>query len=257
MTPPSPSATEENSQSILSSHTNDAAIIREGEYSRNGDFHRNLDPNWNYYPIYINKIEMVDELLNQYGSPQTKTLDAGCGEGVLVDKYLSQGWDIQGFDKNYASQTVRQGLMTSIPFETGTFDQVMCLDVLEHLVFTEQHLALLELKRMVKPGGHLIVSVPNLAHFTARLKLMFRGRLLRTASIDHHPGDRPAKEYEAMIEEVGFKIIKRRGIFPTLPPIYRFVMRNPSKSANLLRFLRKLPIPPYWNFQVLFVCQAV
>lgn len=233
------------------------SIIREGEYSRNGDFHRNLDPKWSYYPIYVNKVEVVDELLHTYGSPAGKTLDAGCGEGVLVEKYRDQGWDMVGVDKNYAAENIHHGSITEMPFETGAFDQVLCLDVLEHLHYNDQPLALTEIRRVLKPDGTIIISIPNLAHFTSRLKLMFRGRLLRTASVHHHIGDRPAKEYEELLQEANFQIIKRVGIFPTIPPLYRMVMHHPERSVGLLRFLRKLPIPPYWQFQVLFVCKPV
>ena len=45
--------------------------VRKGEYSRLGEFHRNLDPNWSYYPIYINKVELIDELLHRFGCMAT------------------------------------------------------------------------------------------------------------------------------------------------------------------------------------------
>jgi len=229
--------------------------VRKGEYSRQGEFHRNLDPNWSYYPIYINKVELIDELLHRFGCQSGKILDAGCGEGVLVEKYAQQGWDITGVDKNYASEYVQEGSITDLPFEDSSFDTVMALDVLEHLQYPEQGQALKQIKRVLKPGGVIIFSCPNLAHFTSRLKLMFRGRLLRTASVSHHPGDRPMIEYQEIFEKMGLEIVERHGIFPTIPPIYRFVMRYPAKSPNLLRFLRKLPLPVGWHFQVLFVCR--
>lgn len=229
--------------------------VRKGEYSRQGEFHRNLDPNWSYYPIYINKVELIDELLRRFHCNQGAILDAGCGEGVLVEKYAEQGWNIIGVDKNYASAYVQEGSITDLPFEDNHFDTVMALDVLEHLYYNDQGKALQEIRRVLKPGGTIVFSCPNLAHFTGRLKLMFRGRLLRTASVGHHPGDRPMLEYEELFQKAGFEIVERHGIFPTVPPIYRFVMRHPAKSPNLLRFLRKLPFPVNWNFQVLFVCR--
>ena len=232
-------------------------VVRLGEYARNGDFHKNISKDWNYYPIYVNKLEIVDEYINKYTPCDGKILDAGCGEGVLVDKYSQLGWDIVGMDKNYASKTVVQGSLTEIPFEPQTFDTVMCLDVLEHLTFQDQIKALSELRRVVKNDGTLIVSIPNLAHFTARLKFLKRGKLLHTASPDHHPGDRPMIEYEELLRITYFEVVEKQGIFPTVPPLYRFVMKNPSKSAELLRSLRKWPLPVDWNFQILFASRAV
>lgn len=230
-------------------------ITRKGEYSRHGEFHRNLDPNWSYYPIYVNKVEIIDELLKSYQCQQGSILDAGCGEGVLVEKYAQQGWNIIGVDKNYASEVVKEGSITKLPFENNTFDTVMALDVLEHLYYNEQSIAIRELRRVLKPGGTAIFSCPNLAHFTGRLKLMFRGKLLRTATIGHHPGDRPMLEYQELFEDAGFEILETQGIFPTIPPLYRWVMHHPGQCAGLLRFLRKLPIPINWHFQVLFACK--
>lgn len=236
-------------------HTIPTEPVRKGEYARQGEFHRNLDPNWSYYPIYINKVEMIDALLKRYQCQNGAILDAGCGEGVLVEKYARQGWNIIGVDKNYASEFVKEGSITKLPFEDNSFDTVMALDVLEHLHYNEQPLAIRELKRVLKPGGLVIFSCPNLAHFTARLKLMFRGKLLRTANIAHHPGDRPMLEYQALFEEAGFSIVERQGCFPTIPPIYRWVMRHPSRCVGLLRMLRRFPIPVNWHFQVLFLCK--
>lgn len=238
-------------------HAEAAEVVRLGEYARNGDFHKNISKDWNYYPIYINKLEIVDEYLAKYTPRYGKILDAGCGEGVLVDKYAKQGWDIVGMDKNYASKTVIQGSLTDIPFESQTFETVMCLDVLEHLTFQDQIKALSELRRVTKSYGTLIVSVPNLAHFTARLKFLKRGKLLHTASPDHHPGDRPMIEYEELLRTTYFEVVEKQGIFPTVPPLYRFVMKNPGKSAELLRHLRKWPLPVDWNFQILFASRAV
>lgn len=231
-------------------------VVRKGEYARKGEFHRDLDPNWSYYPVYINKLEVVHGFVEKYCTREMRLLDAGCGEGVLVEKYRALGYQIEGFDKNYQSEYVCEGSMTDIPFGTDSQDAVFCLDVLEHLPLMEQIKALNELRRVVKPGGLIVFSLPNLAHFASRIKFLLRGRFLRTATVSHHPGDRPAVEYAQLFRDYEFDILETKGIFPTVPFIYPFVRKHPAKSAGLLRLLRKLPFPAYWNFQVLFVCRV-
>ena len=53
----------------------------------------------------------------------------------------------------------------------GTFDCVMFLDVLEHVA--NPHEVLVDAGRLLKPGGVVIVSVPNVAHWSIRLGLLF------------------------------------------------------------------------------------
>ena len=121
-------------------------------------------------------------------------LDAGCGEGVLVDEYAGR-LDITGVDANYSSARVATARSRRCRFADGSFDRALCLDVLEHLAFDDQPRALAELSACCAPGGELLVSVPNLAHLQSRIQFLLRGRLIRTASEYKHPGDRPVVEY--------------------------------------------------------------
>ena len=73
----------------------DSTIERAGEYSVKGDYHKNVDKNWRYYPVYFFKMEYIDYFLKSI--PKTaKILDLGCGEGFLVEKYRTAGYDIIG-----------------------------------------------------------------------------------------------------------------------------------------------------------------
>jgi SAM-dependent methyltransferase len=124
----------------------------------------------------------------------------------------------------------------------------LCLDVLEHLSFEDQPRALAELHRVLRPGGELLVSVPNLAHLQSRVHFLLRGRLIRTASEYKHPGDRPAGEYILLAERAGFTLTGRRGIFPTVPVLTRLIRRNPRALLPLHRWLSRLLPVPGWCF---------
>lgn len=221
-------------------------VVRRGEYAARGDYHREPDPSWDYYPTYIAKLEAVRRWLDQL-PPTTRVLDAGCGEGVLVAEYTGR-LAIEGVDANYTSEHVRAGSVTALPYEANSFDRALCLDVLEHLGYDDQTQALAELRRVLRPGGEVFVSVPNLAHLQSRVHFLLTGRLIRTAAEAKHPGDRPAQEYIAMAERAGLVLVARKGIFPTVPVITRLIRRHPRALLPLHRWLTRLLPVPGWCF---------
>lgn len=86
------------------------------EYAKLGDFHRNLDPSWSYTPTYLRKMAFVREFMRAL-PVDARILDAGCGEGVLVEEFKAQGFRIEGVDLNYESEYVRRGSLLQLPFE--------------------------------------------------------------------------------------------------------------------------------------------
>ena len=88
------------------------------------------------------------------------------------------------------------------------------------------------------------MSGPNLAHMHSRLKFLLAGKLTRTSAVERHPGDRPLAEYEELLRETGFRIESRRGIFPTLPLVFRLVNRRPQTWGWMVGVLDAvLPFP--------------
>jgi SAM-dependent methyltransferase len=223
-----------------------SSVSRTGEYAERGDYHRELSPDWEFYPTYLAKLERVRAYLASL-APGTRVLDAGCGEGVLVDEFHSR-LAIEGLDPNYSSAHVTRGSLTQLPYGPATFDRALCLDVLEHLSFDDQPRALAELFRVVKPGGELLVTVPNLAHLQSRVHFMLRGELIRTANIAKHPGDRPVAEYLDLARRAGFTLVERTGIFPTVPVLTRWIRKSPARLRPLHTWLTRLLPVPGWCF---------
>lgn len=221
-------------------------VRRRGEYAVRGDYHRSPDPGWDYYPTYVAKLAYVRRFLDALPAG-TAVLDAGCGEGVLVDDYAAR-LAIQGVDAEYSSPRVRNASLTALPFPDASFAVVLCLDVIEHLPIADQTIALAEMTRVLRPGGTLLASVPNLAHLQSRLHFLLRGRLMRTASIDKHPGDRPVSEYLQMARDAGLRLVERRGIFPTVPVLTHLIRRHPARLAIAHRWLTRLLPVPGWCF---------
>lgn len=220
-------------------------MAAEGEYREKGDYHRTLDPEWRYRPVYLEKIRFVEKFLGERARGK-KIIDLGCGEGILVEKFRKQGFDITGIDMNYRSRYVRKGDITRLKESNSSHDVVLCLDVVEHLPFEQQKQAFDEIRRILKPDGIALVTLPNLAHLASRVSMLLTGKLIRTSSIERHMGDRPIGEFLKLIKQSNLVIEKRKGIFPTLPFISLVTCLFPSKALPLHRIENRLFAYPNW-----------
>lgn len=97
--------------------------------------------------------------------PGAKVLDIGCRDGALRN-YLGGEVQYYGIEivTEFASPRVKiQDISNGTEFENDSFDYVFCIEVLEHV--RNPHFVLNEIKRVLKPSGFLILSVPNPYHF--------------------------------------------------------------------------------------------
>lgn len=115
---------------------------------------------------FISRNGFVMHLIKSMDKSFPAILDAGSGTGVNLSS-LSKLGDAFGLDiSNQAIQFCRKrnlkklvrGLLEQIGFKTGTFDLIICLDVLEHTVDPLRTLG--ELKRTLRDDGKMIITVP-------------------------------------------------------------------------------------------------
>lgn len=95
-----------------------------------------------------------------------RVLDAGCGSGRTLEELEDYG-EVYGIElepgaaevaRSRGHGEVREGRLEELPWPDECFDLITCLDVVEHT--PNDRAALAELRRVCKPGGWLLVTVP-------------------------------------------------------------------------------------------------
>jgi len=110
-----------------------------------------------------------------------RLLDVGCAGGELAALLATRGWTPHGAEGEPALVAAARARdvdarvvdldRAPLPWPAGTFDAVVAAEVIEHVVDTDRLLA--EMARVLRPGGALVITTPNLASFENRLRLVF------------------------------------------------------------------------------------
>jgi SAM-dependent methyltransferase len=130
-----------------------------------------------------------------------KLLDIGCGAGNMIH-HLSRYGNVKGIeiDPRPVKQARQRGYDVDqydatqpFPFEDGLYDAATALDVIEHV---EADMSVLrEVYRVLKPGGHVVVTVPALMWLWSN-----------NDDINDHKRRYAASELRTRLEEAGFEI---------------------------------------------------
>ncbi|MFL6031017.1 MAG: methyltransferase domain-containing protein [Gaiellaceae bacterium] len=120
-----------------------------------------------------------EELFRRYvGGPGKRVLDLGCRDGALTEAYAS-GNDIVGVDadKEALAEAARRGIETRwadldqpLGLDDESFDVAVAGELLEHL--RDPHRLVGEIRRVLRPGGTFVASVPNAYRLKGRLRFL-------------------------------------------------------------------------------------
>ena len=119
----------------------------------------------------------------------TRVLEVGCAQGYISEQLVGKGCEVLGIEldldaaelaRRHCAEVVVADMDTlaELPWPEQSFDVILCMDILEHLKDPARALKLL--KAYLRPDGIVIVTLPNVANWWLRFRLL-RGRW------DYHP----------------------------------------------------------------------
>jgi len=123
----------------------------------------------------------IPELVRRL-SPPGRVLDVACGEGFAARDLVKDGFQVCGIDRDRAAlekaalhyqQVILADVDSEFPPFDAQFEVIIFADILEHLADPAAVFA--RFTALLAPGGLVVFSVPNVAHWYVRLSLL-RGR---------------------------------------------------------------------------------
>ena len=186
-------------------------------------------------------------IVKDFVRPGTKLLDIGCGTGLLIEEAVKSGAEATGIDisaemlkiaqkkidsNNFKDKTsVYNAGVSEIGtlFEPGSFDLIVSTLVFSEFYSEERSLALRQIKRLLKPGGKLVIAVEveprkilqRVGHFLIRLPLS-----IITYTIAQ-TGTRPVKHLPEEVKAAGFSIRTREYAF-----LDSFIILSAEKKSS-------------------------
>jgi len=138
---------------------------------------------WEEFSIFQSYIKEGDSIL-----------DLGCGNGRLLEFFSDKNIDYVGVDNSeklieraidkFSKSSIKPKFVVAdalkLPFKDESFDKVFSVAVLHHIPSSEYRRRFFEeARRVLKPGGILILTVWNLRGFTKKNRVIFKYALLK------------------------------------------------------------------------------
>ena len=149
-----------------------------------------------------------------------KILDVGCGDGRLARAIRASCCDvvIHGCDVSTAALTRSEGLDRQysvdlncevFPEPDESFDLVIASEVIEHLIMPDRVLG--ELTRVLRHGGHVLLTVPNVAFWRFRVQAL-GGEVPSVTADDRHLHSFSASLLAHLVRKAGLHVVQLTGL---------------------------------------------
>ncbi|MGH9425373.1 MAG: class I SAM-dependent methyltransferase, partial [Terriglobia bacterium] len=194
------------------------------------------------------RIEKVVRVILKH--PPGRLLDVGYSKGGFADYLVRAGWDCTGLDLNERQhpgiRMIQCDLNEGFPVEDESFDVVTAGEIIEHMLDEEAFLQ--ECRRVLKPGGQLVLTTPNLSFSVNRL-LVLIGETPVFVYAPYHYHFHTRKTLISLVEPQRFvverviasHVLYSRRRHPTGWIFERLADWFPTLGAHLILFARRQP----------------
>lgn len=147
-----------------------------------------------------------------------KLLDIGGGTSPVVSPYyLATSVDVDANkvkwneQNGYSWVNYMKGDAVSLGFTSATFDRVLCIEVIEHVI--QPQLVLEEIARVLKPGGLAVIATPDYSRRRWRMVEWVYRKLWPGAYCDDHVTQLGSEELVSRAGEYGLHLLNARHVF--------------------------------------------
>jgi SAM-dependent methyltransferase len=178
--------------------------------------------------------------------PIRLVLDCGCGTGANLPMLRRLGpavgvdlaWRGLQFAREHGERRIAQASATALPFADGSADLVVSFDMLQCLPVAAARLAVAEMRRVLRPGGHLILNV-------AAMNVLWGNHSVLAREVHRYS----RHELRDLLTGAGFEPLRvtytNATLFPILAPL-RMMQRamGVASSDQDARAEREIAVPP-------------
>jgi 2-polyprenyl-3-methyl-5-hydroxy-6-metoxy-1,4-benzoquinol methylase len=180
-----------------------------------------------------------------------RVLDVGCSSGYLARPLVEHGCTVVGIERDEeaagAARVVCADVLVGdvetmeLPFEPGSFDVVLCGDLIEHL--RDPHAFLARMRPLLREGGLLVLTTPNVANWAVRLGLLFgRWRYTERGILDRtHVHFFTRRTLVEALEGAGYRVVELDYTVP-VPLVGSPAIERAAHAVGRLR-------PPLFAYQ--------